>query len=301
MSASVTLTIRPGSERGAEHVNGENRYPAPPPIIPPPFESAPDGPPPPIAPDPVGLPEPQPARAKPATAVVSASRFRNTTRRRIHPEAIAPRAARVRGIPHKRSGKPGLRRPQTRHPDPLLLAHRPRRDRMSSLRPAERRGIRVEQPSCVHRARGIRLSPATSLFCARKPRISPPICFRLTARQPRCASSSDIPADGTRRGSGDERDSYRPRRDARVATNAGARGGDDVISQLPQLPRSESRGQLFSVRSAKQEPARAEHGSSSGAGARTPSLLRPLCGARLSTRDRAAASTGPSTARPSGR
>ena len=279
MSASVTLTIRPGSDRGAEHVNRENRYPAPPPIIPPPFESAPDGPPPPIAPDPAGLPEPQPARAKPATVVVSASRFRNTTRRRIHPEAIAPRAARVRGIPHKRSGKPGLRPPQTRHADPLLLAHRPRRDRMSSLRPAERRGIRVEQPSCVHRARGIRLSLGAPPF-ARKPRISPPICFRLTARQPRCDSSGDIPSGWDETRICDERDSCRPRRDARVATNAGARGGDDVISQLP---RSESRGQLFSVRSAKQEPA--EHGSSSGEGARTPSLVRPLCDARLSARD----------------
>ena len=136
MSASVTLTIRPGSERGAEHVNRENRYPAPPPIIPAPFEYAPDGLLPPIIPDRVGLPEPQPARARPATAVVSANRVRNTTRRRIHPDATTPEPQERSGKSHASiHGKPVLRRPQTRHADPLAL-RAPASERSNELPPA---------------------------------------------------------------------------------------------------------------------------------------------------------------------
>ena len=218
MSASVTLTIRPGSERGAEHVNRENRYPAPPPIIPAPFEYAPDGLPPPIIPDRVGLPEPQPARAKPATAVVSANRVRNTTRRRIHPDATTPEPQERSGKSHASiHGKPVLRRPQTRHADPLVL-RAPASERSDELPPA---GLASRDPQ-----RAAVLLPPGARYPTHRRQL--PCSARIAGASGRRLSTSQTPAAERLQATAEA--ARVPSSDRRNRSKPAARGGPILAS-----------------------------------------------------------------------
>src|ERR1035441_7884343 len=100
MWASVTLTMRPGNDPGGEQVVCAKRYPAPPPIIPAPVDEAVDRPPAPIIPDPVQLPELQPAKTRAAIAAASDINLRDTTTPRIHRRYNAPTVTDHGNSPH---------------------------------------------------------------------------------------------------------------------------------------------------------------------------------------------------------